>query len=170
MKKQPKSQRAITHAFIELRKKTPLEKMTVTGLCKYAEINKSTFYVYYKDIYDLSDKMEDEVVKRITTSIKHTNIAFEDPALFSEDVFKAYDENSELISILFSDSQAGNLPKKLHASLTNLLFTLRPEYINSPEKHVMFSYMIYGSYYAFMENNEYDHNYLISVISSLITM
>ncbi|EKC69722.1 TetR family HTH transcriptional regulator [human gut metagenome] len=39
----------------------PLEKITVKELCESARINKSTFYAHYKDIYDLSDAMEEEV-------------------------------------------------------------------------------------------------------------
>lgn len=167
MKKQTKSQKAIIAAFIEAREKQPVEKITVTGLCKKAEINKSTFYVYYKDIYDLCDKVEDALVERITASIKNTELAFEHTDIFTEDVFKAYAANDYLISIIFSGSRSAMLPRKVHASLTKLLFKMRPEYINSPEKHIMFAYMIYGGFYAYAENKQYDPNYRISVISSL---
>lgn len=40
-------------------------------LCESARINKSTFYAHYKDIYDLSDAMEEEVVQSIANSIQH---------------------------------------------------------------------------------------------------
>lgn len=167
MKKQPKSKRAIIAAFIDIRKHTPVEKMTVTNLCKVAEINKSTFYVYYQDIYDLSDQVENDLVRRITNSISHTECAFDDPGAFTEEVFRAYGENQRLIDIVFSGSRSVMLPKKVHQALTELLFQLRPEYKNSPEKHIMLSYIIYGGYYAYVENESMDRNYRISVISSL---
>ena len=47
-----KTERGIKNAFIELRSKKPLEKITVKELCESARINKSTFYAHYKDIYD----------------------------------------------------------------------------------------------------------------------
>ena len=53
-----KTEREIKNAFIGLRAKKPLEKITVRELCGLACINKSTFYAHYRDIYDLSDSME----------------------------------------------------------------------------------------------------------------
>ena len=45
-----KTQRAIRAAFLELREKKPLEKITVKELCQRAEILKSTFYDHYADV------------------------------------------------------------------------------------------------------------------------
>ena len=57
-----KTEHAIKNAFIELRSKKPLEKITVKELCELAMINKSTFYSHYEDIYALSETMEQETV------------------------------------------------------------------------------------------------------------
>ncbi len=64
-----KTENAIRNAFIQLRAKKALEKITIKELCEAALIHKSTFYSHYRDIYDLSDTMETEVVKNITGSI-----------------------------------------------------------------------------------------------------
>ena len=48
---------SIADAFLALRRKKPLERITVRELCEAAGINKSTFYTHYRDIYDLSDAM-----------------------------------------------------------------------------------------------------------------
>ena len=74
-----KTERGIKNAFIELRSKKPLEKITVKELCESARINKSTFYAHYKDIYDLSDAMEEEVVQSIANSIQHPEYLLEHP-------------------------------------------------------------------------------------------
>ena len=42
-----KTRAAIKSAFLELRRKKPIEKITVTELAKLAEINKATFYLHY---------------------------------------------------------------------------------------------------------------------------
>ena len=54
-----KTKTAIHNTFLELRSKKPLEKITIKELCEKAQINKSTFYSHYKDIYDLSDQTDD---------------------------------------------------------------------------------------------------------------
>ena len=60
-----KTKRAITNTFLELRARKPLEKITIKELCEKALINKSTFYSHYRDIYDLSDALETEVVSSV---------------------------------------------------------------------------------------------------------
>ena len=60
-----KTEQAVKNAFIELRAKKPLEKITVKELCSLALINKSTFYSHYEDIYALSEAMEQETVASI---------------------------------------------------------------------------------------------------------
>ena len=49
-----KTRNSIINAFLELRSRKPIEKITVTELAELAVINKATFYKHYKDIYDLS--------------------------------------------------------------------------------------------------------------------
>ena len=56
--KMNKSQRHLIDAFMEVREKKSLEKISVVELCKMAEVNKSTFYAYYHDVYDLSDQLQ----------------------------------------------------------------------------------------------------------------
>ena len=58
-----KTRNSIVNTFLELRSKKDLEKITVKELCEKAQINKSTFYSHYHDIYDLSEHLEDEVVR-----------------------------------------------------------------------------------------------------------
>ena len=48
-----KTERAIKQAFMALRAQKPLEKIKVKELCDLANINKSTFYAHYQDIYAL---------------------------------------------------------------------------------------------------------------------
>ena len=60
-----KTEKAIKNAFLELRAKKPLEKITVKELCALACINKSTFYSHYEDIFALSELMEAETITAV---------------------------------------------------------------------------------------------------------
>ena len=53
--REKKTKRNIRNAFIELRAKKPLERISIKELAELAEISKATFYLHYKDIYDLSE-------------------------------------------------------------------------------------------------------------------
>ena len=43
------------NAFLQLRAKKDLERISVKELTQLAEVSKATFYLHYRDIYDLSD-------------------------------------------------------------------------------------------------------------------
>ena len=57
-----KAQQSIIDAFICLIKKKGFQKVTVQEIIEVAHVNKSTFYMYYLDKYDLLDKIEDQVL------------------------------------------------------------------------------------------------------------
>ena len=58
----------IEGAFLELMKEKPYTKISVREITEKADINRSTFYLHYQDIYDLLNKIE----TRITEDIKET--------------------------------------------------------------------------------------------------
>ena len=98
-----KTEAAIKNAFIELRAKKPLEKITVKELCGLAMINKSTFYSHYEDIYALSEAMEQETVASIIGGISHLkDYTTENSDAFTRELCLAFMSQASLIRILFS--------------------------------------------------------------------
>lgn len=59
------TKRTICDALVSLLKEKPLEKISVTEVCRRADVNRSSFYKHYLDIYDLMDKLEDEEYEKI---------------------------------------------------------------------------------------------------------
>ncbi len=59
------SKAILKNSLIKLLKERPLDKISVTLLCKTAGLNRSTFYAYYQDVQDLMDEMVDEFVEEI---------------------------------------------------------------------------------------------------------
>ena len=55
-KRRRQSRERIEKAFIELLQTRDLKDITVSDLIKMAELNRSTFYANYIDIFDLADK------------------------------------------------------------------------------------------------------------------
>lgn len=56
-KRRRESQEKIERAFIELLQTREIKEITVSDLIKMTELNRSTFYANYIDIFDLADKM-----------------------------------------------------------------------------------------------------------------
>lgn len=60
------SKRMIKTTLVEILMKEPLEAVSVTRLCKAADINRSTFYAHYMDIFDVMEDMEDDYAEKIS--------------------------------------------------------------------------------------------------------
>lgn len=56
-KRKRESQEKIEKAFIQLIQTREVEQITVSDICKRTNLNRSTFYANYIDIYDLVDKV-----------------------------------------------------------------------------------------------------------------
>lgn len=164
-----RSKEYIAEEFLKLREKKPLERIKVTELCKNANINKSTFYSHYRDIYDLSEQMENALIREVISSLDSPEDIVNCPDLFTRNLFLSY-SNSEIstrMRILFSDSRKSILPQKIEKALKSLIFNIHPEYINKPEVNIMLSYKIYGGFYAFCENVDYSTDLVTEVIGKL---
>nr|WP_315023511.1 TetR/AcrR family transcriptional regulator [uncultured Aminipila sp.] len=55
----------IKDAFLELYKQKRIEKISIKEITEKAHINRGTFYVYYIDIYDLQEKVENDAIEQI---------------------------------------------------------------------------------------------------------
>ena len=56
--KRKKSQEKIEKTFLQLIQKKNIEEISVSTICELAELNRSTFYANYIDIYDLAEKIK----------------------------------------------------------------------------------------------------------------
>ncbi len=57
-KRRQKSQEKIEKVFVELMQTKEITEITVSEICKRTELNRSTFYANYLDVYDLADKIK----------------------------------------------------------------------------------------------------------------
>ena len=60
-KRRRESQEKIEKAFIELLQTREIKDISVSDLIKMAELNRSTFYANYMDIFDLADKTREKL-------------------------------------------------------------------------------------------------------------
>lgn len=164
--KQNKSQRNIINAFFLLRARKSLERISVKEVCEIADVNKSTFYVYYRDIYDLSFSLQKEVIDRIAETLPSLSAVVEDQYQFTKDVLLAYEANKVQISTLFSGSQVYQLPALVKEKLLEILEEM-PTTVNEERLRMVIDYKVYGSFFAFMESTPMNQADKIEFISRL---
>ncbi len=96
-----KTRANIKNTFYEMLKKEPVEKISVTELAKQAQINKSTFYLHYQDIYALYNEIRDDFLKEMVQSMDYCSLFLTDPEEFFNRFFNTLQENGSRISFLW---------------------------------------------------------------------
>ncbi|MDO5399131.1 MAG: TetR/AcrR family transcriptional regulator, partial [bacterium] len=158
---------SIINAFLQLRAKKTLERISVKEMSELAGINKATFYLHYKDIYDLSEKLENELFERIFKSIEHPDAIISDTHLFIKELIDGFTSNQSMIDIIFSNERSNILVDRLEKSMKDFVYKKYPEYSHIPEIDIFLTYSIKGGYYAFAENKSCDIQLRTSVIGDI---
>ena len=82
----------IRQALFDLLKEKPLNKITVTDICKMADINRSTFYSYYEDVYALLTQIQNELFENIVLTLANDN--------WFNDILHLIDQKRDLCQVL----------------------------------------------------------------------
>lgn len=59
------TKKLIKDAYLELLETNPSEKISVTDICRMADVNRSTFYMYYEDPITLRQDIENDLMEQI---------------------------------------------------------------------------------------------------------
>ncbi len=82
----------IRQALFDLLQEKPVTKITVTDICKNADINRSTFYSYYEDVYDLLTSIQNDLFENVVFTLSTEN--------WFDDLLKLVNENKDLCQAL----------------------------------------------------------------------
>ncbi|MCR1955640.1 TetR/AcrR family transcriptional regulator [Clostridioides mangenotii] len=94
------TKKVINESLLDLLQSKEIHQVTVTDICKRADINRGTFYSHYKDAFDLLQTMEDDLFNQIIEYIKDIPIEnYKDILLLK--VLKLIESNKDLCKILF---------------------------------------------------------------------
>ena len=97
-----RSRQMIREAFEELLKEKGFHKITVTDIVARADLNRSTFYAHYPDIFGIVDEMQEEIIQRnmeLFQKIQFRNI-LKDPKPYMDCIAATMEQNLELMQRL----------------------------------------------------------------------
>lgn len=159
-----RTRRSIVNAFIALRAKKPLNKITVKELAELAFINKATFYTHYKDIYDLSEQLEDEAIEQVLNAVSHTEYLITQPEAWVYELSMTIRSQNQLFSILFSPPRDNILIDRLEDKLRSRIHQMYPEFKGDLQKELLITVMIQGCFRAFLKHNDKDYDAMVQII------
>ncbi|MBQ4031799.1 MAG: TetR/AcrR family transcriptional regulator, partial [Bacilli bacterium] len=98
------TKKVIRETFIDLLSEKDISKVTVSEICKIADINRATFYRYYLDVFDLLDKMEDEFVDEVKEAYRVDDNDEQPLSHYVTALLNICYENQKLAKILFTST------------------------------------------------------------------
>ncbi len=109
------SKKVIRRAFQELLLEKEYRKITIKEIAERADINRGTFYKYYKDTAALLEEIEGELVEQIASNLQQENLSLD---LWLE----------KLLTILYENPSTTHLILLNNSHLLNLLLSeIKPE-------------------------------------------
>ena len=166
--REKKTKRSIYNAFLELRSKKALEKITVKELSNLAEISKATFYLHYKDIFDLSEQLQKKVISDILGYISDPKVILFDSQKFIKEILEGFYANQTIMDILFSDAQFSMLPEFIESEIKKIIFTEFPELKNDAVTNIRLTYQIMGGFLTYTKNHkQFGHDSVTKVIDDI---
>ncbi len=102
----------IRESLIKLLKEKEIHKITVTDICKEADINRGTFYAHYNDPFDLLEKMEDDFFEKVMEYLNE-NSHNQDTITALTKIFEMARENKDFCKILLNNVGDDKILKRI---------------------------------------------------------
>ena len=163
-----KTKRRIKEVFNELLIKKDVKKISVTELSRMAEINKGTFYLHYKDIYELYAEVLQDKVNEIVNGITFFNEFFDAPQDFIYHL--AQYGKHHLRPEDYPVFQSGNfiyvqmIPELMTEALRNKIYE-QGSIERTEDNNIRLNYILF-SLYHFLQDEHPDKKY--PIVSKLI--
>ena len=156
-----KTKKSIKEAFLELRKKHSVDEIKVNTLCEKAMINKTTFYNHYRDVYELAEELEREVLEHFLENFKDIDMMLADANRFIHGLHGALEADSGMLRLLF-DGKLDELVERMERRI-------RKYY--KEEDQMLVSFLMGGTFHLMMKSknkNEDVERFLVDVIMKIM--
>lgn len=122
-----KTEEQLIKGLTRLLKEKSIRDITVRELADEVDINRSTFYLHYKDIFDMVEKIENNLAANIISTLEelHNNHITQNILTdFLNDAFETIYSNAELCSVLLSKNGDISFQIKLKEIISNKTYQI----------------------------------------------
>lgn len=119
----------LTQALTQLLQEKQINEITVKELTDLADMNRGTFYLYYKDMFDMLEKIEDgmfEALDAIISLHEHDDVSQQTKPILL-DLFDFIEENQEMCRVLLSPHGDMNFLHRLNEVVREKCLKAWPE-------------------------------------------
>ena len=165
-----RTERHLLSAFGEAIETTPIEKITVTGIARAAEVNKATFYLHYRDIFDLAQSYVDQLARDTVEELGDTSVLFSEPRRFVSTLMNALadGEKTRTTEAIAKNNLVPHYMDALIANLDDALRSVRPV-PDDLRSRATLSFFLHGGMGTLGQfRNDDDRGELTEVIGDLV--
>ncbi len=109
-----RTKKLLRQALTRLMQQKDFQSITVTDVVREADINRGTFYAHYRDVYDLRDKIEAEMIedfREMIATIRPSETATLKPVLSR--LMDYLEENREIVTALIKVNGPDGFGRKM---------------------------------------------------------
>ena len=139
-----RSKKAMVDALASLLREKPLNHITVREIAELADINRGTFYLHYKDVYDMAQQLQNEIFRRFNEIVTSYMPRSDSETLFPMLVklFELLKENALLAKSLIGRNGDAAFADKLRCAMREKCFENLPHVIDVQENPAVLYYCI----------------------------
>lgn len=102
-----------------------IKEITVKELVDKVDINRSTFYLHYTDIYQMLDCIESELLEEITEAAQNLSLNLPDGGSFAfiTRIFSILEENKDICAALLGPNGDMAFVSKIESMIADTIFT-----------------------------------------------
>ena len=143
-----RTKKLLTQALTQLLQEKQINEITVKELTDLADMNRGTFYLYYKDIFDMLEKIEDglfESLDEIVSLHEHDDVARQTAPILL-DLFHFIEDNQEMCRVLLSPHGDMNFLHKLNQVVREKCLQMWPNEEDKKDAtfEYHYSFVVYG--------------------------
>lgn len=114
------TRRRIVDAFWNLYEDTPIERIGVAQVASAAGVHRSTFYEYFRDVYDVRDSIEGEVLAYMGEKARSI-VAAGGSGNLEECVREMLEEKGRFLAVLYVSGASPSFARRAKAQLTSVI-------------------------------------------------
>lgn len=94
----------LKESLLHLMETKPINKITVTEICKGADLNRGTFYTHYLDAYDLLEQIQLELFSEVTEAVDKLLKKNVPSSIIIKEIFELILKNKNLCKVILSEN------------------------------------------------------------------
>lgn len=112
-----RTQSLLKAAMLEQLESKPLHEISVSSLCRTSQINRVTFYDHYKDVFDLADAIENDLIAELNATFEKLSLEEASSNIVSDSMFEFLDQHRQAMRLLLRGETGTSFRNKYYKAV-----------------------------------------------------